>query len=62
MKHVYLVTTGDGWDGYEWNIISIHKTHEGAEEGLKYYTRDRFRKDGSIYNYKAQIEDWELKD
>jgi hypothetical protein len=57
---VYLVTTGTGCDGDEWNVRSIHKTKEGAETAKELYERPRYRFNGSTYIFKATIEEWEL--
>ena len=60
MKKVYLVTTGTGQDGDEWGLISVHSTKEGALYHEQFYERDRYRPDGSTYNYEADIEEWEV--
>jgi len=60
-KTIWLLTTGDGEDGSEWDVKSIHETNQGAIYAKKHYERDRNRPDGSTYNHYAQIEEWELK-
>ena len=32
IKYVYLLTSGDGSDGYEWNVNAIYSTREAAVE------------------------------
>jgi hypothetical protein len=60
MKTVYLVTYGDGDDGNEWGVISIHSTRERAEISKQHYERPRKRTDGSTYNHDADIEEWDF--
>ena|GEM_PF-5979462 len=59
---VYLLTTGDGSDGSEWNVQSIHSTMELAQEAQSHFERPRYRKDGSSYTFDSQIEEWEVDD
>lgn len=59
---VYLVTTGDGEDGNEWHIVSIHGTRESAERAKAAYdTHEIKRPDGSTYTLRSNdVEEWEL--
>jgi len=61
-KIVFLLTTGDGSDGDEWNVVSIHASREGAEKAKERYEAPRPRKDGSTYTFDAQIEEWEIEE
>jgi hypothetical protein len=40
---VYLVTSGDGSDGNEWYVVSIHSTREAAEKFVNDYNAHRPR-------------------
>lgn len=60
-KMVFLVTTGSGQDGDEWNVESIHATRAGAEMAQAEYINPRRRLDGSIF-FDANIEEWPLMD
>ena len=60
MMKVYLLTRGDGDDGNEWTLISIHSTMEKAEAAKKVYESPRYRPDGSSYCWDSQIEEWEV--
>ena len=62
MATVWLVTSGSGSDGDEWDVVSIHATPEGAEAAKQAYEAPRPRLDGSTYSLRAQIEEWELLD
>ena len=64
MVKVWLLTDGDGSDGNEWGVVSIHATEEGAERAkVRYETEDRRGVDGSIYHYRAnEIEERVLED
>ena len=55
---VWLLTTGDGSDGNEWGVNSIHSTKELAEKAKKEFERPRSRGDGSTYTFDAEIEEW----
>ena len=59
---VFLLTIGDGIDGDEWSVLSIHRTKEGAELAEKEYEAPRERRDGSTYNFNAQVEEWDVKE
>jgi len=61
-KKVWLLTTGDGEDGNEWDVKSIHSNLESAEKAKRHYERPRERFDGSFYNYESHIEEWEVSD
>ena len=58
---VYLLTTGDGSDGSEWNLESIHKTEDGAKEAKSKYERRRYRPNGTWYTLDADIEEWDVE-
>ena len=58
---VWLVTSGSGSDGDEWQVSSIHASKESAERAKKEYERPRKRSDGSTYNFDAnEIEEWDV--
>jgi len=61
MKNVWLLTTGDGEDGNEWYVQSIHKTCDGAVSAKEIYERLRHNPNGSTYRYEAQIEKWNVE-
>lgn len=61
MKYVWLLTTGSGQDGDEWNVESIHASLPGAELAKAEYERPQVRPDGSVFHHEAQIEVWEVK-
>lgn len=60
MERVYLVTSGDGSDGNEWGLISIHRTKEGAELAKKRHEAPVERRDGSVYVNNAEVEEWNI--
>ncbi len=60
MKYVFLLVTGSGADGDEWNVESIHSTYELATIAQEQYQRLRYRKDGSSYSFDAEIEKWSV--
>lgn len=60
-KKVWLLTTGSGADGDEWNVQDIYSTYEGALAGKTEYEQPRYRNDKSTYHYDANIEEWEIK-
>lgn len=64
MDCVYLVTTGDGSDGNEWQVESIHKTEDGAKRAKFAYDHKVYtRPDGSTYTFTAnEVEVWLLQD
>ncbi len=59
---VYLLTTGEGCDGDEWYVVSIHSTRENAERAkVDHDTTKHMRPDGSHYfSYANEIEEWPL--
>lgn len=57
---IWLLTVGTGDDGDEWDVISIHKTEEGAKKAKKEYEKPRERPDGSFYTFNANIEKWDI--
>lgn len=61
IKSVWLLTTGDGEDGSEWNLESIHETHYGVVAAKRIYERVRHLPDGSTYHHQANIEVWKLE-
>ena len=62
MDKIYLLTSGSGWDGDEWHVISVHRTKEGAERAEKIYEAPRPRGDGSTYTFDSEVEEWELNE
>ena len=61
MDKVYLVTTGDGEDGSEWGVESIHRTMEGAIKAKRLYESPRVTPDGREYSLLANdIEVWSV--
>lgn len=59
---IFLLTTGSGDDGDEWNVESIHATSAGAVHAKEEYERPRSRGDGSTYSLTASIEEWKLQE
>lgn len=57
---VYLLTTGDGSDGNEWALQSIHTSEAAAVIAKAVYERLRSNPDGSTYQYNANVEKWEV--
>jgi hypothetical protein len=57
---VYLLTTGDGSDGNEWQCLGIYTTPGLAEQAQQLYQRPRHRRDGSTYTFEASIEEWDV--
>ena len=51
-ESVFLITKGDGMDGDEWQILSIHKSKEGAEAAKNKYEE----------TWRLKIEEWELNE
>ena len=62
MKKVWLLTTGSGADGDEWNVESIHATEESARKAKEQHEQPKTRKDGSTYFFEASIEEWDVID
>lgn len=56
--NVYLLTTGDGSYGSEWNLVSIHSTRKLAETAKTDYEAERIAPGGIHYHYQANIEEW----
>lgn len=54
---VYLLTYGDGSDGDEWGVISIHSSLELAEKAKAKYEEPIKTRHG-MYQREAQIESW----
>lgn len=61
-KKVWMVTTGTGQDGDEWNVQSVHATVDGANLAKAEYEKPQKRSDGSSYVLEATIEEWPLED
>jgi len=61
-KSVWLLTIGDGSDGNEWDVISIHSTKEGAESAKAHHeSLIHTRMDGSIYHiFLNPVEEWPI--
>jgi hypothetical protein len=57
---VFLLTTGEGSDGDEWDVKSIHSSREAAEKAKLIYESPQMRPDGTSYNFSANIEEWEV--
>ena len=57
-SYVWLLTTGDGSDGNEWNVQSIHATESDAQSAKANYEKLHYRLDGSSYKHKAAVEKW----
>lgn len=57
---VWLLTSGDGSDGDEWAVHSIHATESGAIVAKTEYEKSRIREDGSTYFFQANIEKWDV--
>jgi hypothetical protein len=49
MKHVYLLAHGEGIDGDEWDVLSIHSTRALAEAAQERYVSNN-----------CHIEEWPL--
>lgn len=59
---VYLLTTGDGSDGDEWNVEGIYATCEAAERAKAEYECPRPRGDGTMYRLLANdVEEWDVQ-
>ena len=58
---VYLLTSGDGDEGSEWHVISIHRSMKGAMKAKAKYEEPIYNRDGSSYNLDANdVEVWEV--
>lgn len=55
---VWLLTTGDGTDGNEWNVESVHLTKALAMLAQKKHSEPLYRSDGSSYSLSSDIEEW----
>ena len=58
--YVWLLTTGDGSDGNEWNIQSIYAPESDAQSAKAKYEKLCYRSDGSSYKCKAAVEKWPI--
>lgn len=61
-KSVWLLTTGSGADGDEWNVESVHATEGGAMAAKIAYEQPRLRANGTSYVSEANVEQWPLLD
>lgn len=59
--HVWLTTHGDGEDGNEWGVLSIHATEQGAYDALAEYSVVWICSDGSINFHEGNVEKWEVE-
>lgn len=59
-RKVWLVTTGDGEDGNEWNVLHIWSSEEKAKAAKEQYEKPQKRSDGSEYSTQAEVEEWTL--
>ena len=57
---VWLLTSGDGSDGNEWGLISIHSSEELALLAKAKYEAPRSRYYSSTYCLEANIEEWSV--
>ncbi len=57
---VFLLTSGDGSDGNEWSVISIHSIRALAEIAKLKYSEPQKRFDGSTYIRESEIEEWTI--
>jgi hypothetical protein len=62
MRTVFLLTIGDGSDGDEWGLLSIHATNDSALKAKEQYESPRYHKDGTIYYYCCNIEEWDVEE
>lgn len=60
LRMVWMLTTGSGQDGDEWNVESIHSTEDGAQRALELYQEPQQNIRGGTYVRDAQIEEWEI--
>lgn len=60
MKKVWLLTTGDGSDGNEWDVRGVYSTEALAEKARKEYETPIQRPDGTSYHYDANVEEWDV--
>lgn len=60
MNTVFLLTTGDGSDGNEWGVISIHSSRELAEKAKAKYQQTMQNIYGEPYVRECEIEEWEM--
>jgi len=60
MKKVYLLTYGDGSDGDEWGVISIHATRESAWE-KRSLEGWGVNVNGRGYDRGWEIEEWDVE-
>jgi hypothetical protein len=57
---VFLLTSGDGSDGDEWGVISIHSCREFAEIEQKKYSEPQKNIHGVTYIRESKIEEWSV--
>jgi len=61
-KTVWLLTTGTGNDGDEWQVESIHATETGANMAKAEYQKPQKDIYGNDYIREANIEEWPLEE
>lgn len=60
---VYLLTTGGGEDGSEWQLHGVYDSEEAANIAKAHYERERHRPDGSTYrDFANGVEPWMVQD
>jgi hypothetical protein len=57
---VFLLTSGDGSDGDEWGVISIHSSREFAETAQVKYSEPQKNIYGGTYIRQSEIEEWAI--
>ena len=62
MNIVWLLTTGTGQDGDEWDVKSIHANEASAKRALAKYQEPQTRADRSTYIRDALIEEWVVEE
>jgi hypothetical protein len=62
MKKVWLLTTGDGSDGNEWRLESIHSSEVLALKAQILYNGPVMRGDGSSYMRESDVEEWDMEE
>ncbi len=60
-NRVFLLTSGDGGDGDEWQLHSIHSTSESADKAKAEFQVELTRLDGSTFHHEATIEEWPVE-
>lgn len=57
-KFIYFLTSGDGSDGNEWRVISVHSSRELAETAQAKYSEPQKNIYGRTYVRESEIEEW----